>query len=74
MNRDGIEYVKDLLDNEKDPAVRDIAKRVWTLSIKNRDEVLIYLTRIMTANPPPSRAFEVAREIWWLMGERGAAA
>lgn len=72
MSYSGVAYVQALLEFEPGTAAREIAVQVMSMS--SRGELLEYLTRVMTANPASSRAFEVAYEIWLLIGGAGVAA
>ena len=72
MTRDGVAYIKALLDSDHESPSYRIGWRVWMMS--SRDEILEYITHVMSANAPESRAFEVAYEIWLLTGARGVAA
>lgn len=72
MTRDGVAYIKALLGADRASASYEIGWQVWMMP--GRDQILEYLTTVMTANRAGTRAFEIAYEIWLLMGERGVAA
>ncbi|WP_433568097.1 hypothetical protein ACQP1O_42855 (plasmid) [Nocardia sp. CA-151230] len=74
MSHTALDYVKALLAGEEGSLPRIIGERVWALAMADRDQLLEYLTGVMSTNAPSSREFEVAYEIWLLMGERGVAA
>jgi hypothetical protein len=65
-------HVSALLKAEESSPEYEIGWAVWMT--RGRDDVLEYLTEVMTSNMPGSRSFEVAREITLLLGVTGAAA
>ncbi len=72
MTRDGIAYVKALLNTDESSAGHEIGWKVWMTP--GREAILDYLTSVMQEHAPGSRAFEIAYEIWLLLGGRGVAA
>jgi len=72
MTRDGVSYIKALLDADHTSAAYAIGWKVWMMS--ESSEILDYLTDMMTLHRPGTRAWEVAYEIWLLTGARGVAA
>lgn len=70
MTPESVEYVKSLLELPRGSVGHDIGTRVWELS--TRDDVLVYLTAVMTRNAASSRSFEIAWDIWALMSRAAA--
>lgn len=67
-----MDYVALLLDAPDDSVDHEIGRRVWELS--TRDEILEYLTEVMTENVKGTRAFNVAWMVWKLLSGIEAAA
>lgn len=75
MNRDGIAYVKELLESEEQGTLpRTIAEQVWMLLMGTRDDLLEYLTAVMTTNARYSEAWQIAADLVRSMGITGVAA
>lgn len=72
MTREGMEYISALLRADDASPEYEVGWAVWMT--RGRDSTFEYLTEVMTNFLPGTRAFEVAYEIWLLMGGRGVAA
>lgn len=72
MTREGMEYVSALLRAEEGTADHEIGWAVWMT--RGKEAILDYLTDTMTRSAPGSRAFEVAYNVWLLLGGAGVAA
>lgn len=71
MTHDSVEYVRTLLvDMPTGSIEHEIGRHVWELS--DNEDVLVYLTELMTVNAPNTRAFEIAWDIWVLMAKVAA--
>lgn len=67
MNAAGLTHVKALLDSEKRGSLPwIIAEQVWELAQAPLAELLDYLLAVVVSNPPRSREYEIAVEIWQL--------
>lgn len=72
MTEELMKHVAALMQADESTPEHEIGWAVWMT--RPRDDQLEYLTSVMTANTAESRAFEVAYDIWLLLGGRGAAA
>lgn len=69
---DWVAYVAALVEAPDNSVDHEIGRRVWELS--TRDDILVYLTQVMTDNARESRAFRVAWMVWKLLSGIEAAA
>ncbi|KIA63045.1 hypothetical protein [Nocardia vulneris] len=70
-----VAFVADLLRTPAESMEHRVGRWVWEiLGDGSRDQVMESVTAVMANNPPQSRTFEVAYDIWLLLGGRGAAA
>lgn len=67
---DWVDYVAALVHASESTA-HEIGCRVWELS--TYEEILDYLTGLMTENAMNTRAFEVAWDVWALISGRMAS-
>lgn len=67
-----LEYVDALVAAPDGSVDHEIGRRVWELS--TRDDILVYLTEVMTDNARDTRAFRVAWMVWKLLSGIEAAA
>ncbi len=72
MTREGMDYVAALLKAEEGTPDHEVGWAVWMT--RGREAILDYLTDTMTRFVSNSREFEIAYNIWLLLGERGVAA
>ncbi|WP_405137487.1 hypothetical protein [Nocardia sp. NBC_01388] len=70
MTAASVDYAKELVWWPEGTAEHEIGTRVGELS--TREEILAYLTEVMTTYAPDTRLFDIAWDVWVLMTEASA--
>ncbi|WP_228809847.1 hypothetical protein [Nocardia farcinica] len=70
-----VAFVADLLRTDPSSTDHLVGKWMWdTLGGESSDAAFDAVNELMRANARGSRAYELAQEIWWLLGGREVAA